>query len=293
MKNREDFLTEDEWHSYLYYQSVEDRKKRGEWWETPEDFSKAIAKAMTAPLSERKVKETELTEEQQKKIVAYCSQARMMGKQVFKHQRPTFELNLMPLKEAKAKVWAIIKAESIERGKYFIIDEYNRPLLDQLTKYFIRSTEYEGQLTKGLCIFGDVGRGKTFILECFKKFAADNQLETAFDIFDIKSIAREAHESGLDIIPRYTNLIKAYDDVGFEEKVQHFGNKACVFTELIQIQYNKFTHSGKVCHMTTNLNPYCDTQMQFGTLKEKYGDRVFDRCNGMFNYHFLGGVSKR
>jgi DNA replication protein DnaC len=283
-------MTEEEYNRLIFERYKAEQISKGEWYETPEDFSKALSECLTA-LPERKTKKVELTPEQQAKLSAYCKQVRMKDKQKITQERYNFDLNLMDLQAAKKAVWEIIQQETAERGQTFVFDDFNRNLLASLTKYFIRSNEYDGDLTKGLCIYGGVGRGKTFIMECMQMFAVAYELPTAFSILDMKHIARDVQTNGVEVVPRYTELIKLYDDVGFEELASNYGNKICVFTELLTIQYNKYSKSGKPCHITSNLAP--SDNLGLDTFENRYGSRVFDRMRQMFNFHFLGGNSKR
>ena len=241
---------------------------------------------------DRKPKErTPLTPEQQAMVTAYYTKVRYMDKQTVTHSRYKFDTNLMELKEAKKIVWAIMQDMLAERGMSFEFDNYNKQVLDNLVRYYIRDTTFDGVLDKGICLFGDVGRGKTFLMEVFSTFAITYDLPTAFLLIDMKSVSREAQEQGAKIVTQHTQGIRSYDDVGFEEKANNFGNKICVFTELINICYNKFVKSGKLCHITTNLA--MDASFGLGTFNEHYGARVTDRCKEMFNFIYLGGESKR
>lgn len=229
--------------------------------------------------------------EQEVKLSAYYKKVCAADKQKDLKTSYRFDTNLMDVKDAKLKVWDIMKQEANEREVKLSFDNYNKHLLDQLTKYFIRSDEFEGSLNKGIALVGDVGRGKSFLMEVFQIFTVAYELPTAFSIVDMKHIAREANEKGATIIPNYTQLIKSYDDVGFEEKVRHYGNQICVFTDLINIAYTKFTKTGKTCHMTSNLTNM--EGMEYDTFEDRYGKRVNSRLKEMFNFLYLGGQDKR
>lgn len=231
------------------------------------------------------------TPEQEAKLAAYYKQVCSAEKQKALKTKYSFDTELMDLQDAKKKLWGIMKEEANERGFKLTFDDGNKYALDQLIKYFIRDKSFNGSLAKGLALVGDTGRGKTFLMECLQLFTVAYDLPTAFSIIDMKHIAREANTNGVEVIESYTQLIKSYDDVGFEEKVRHYGNQICTFTELISIAYNKFTKTGKVCHMTSNLSHR--GLGDFQTFEDKYGKRVGSRLTEMFNFIYLSGQDKR
>lgn len=284
---------ENEYYKALYEKYKADREAQGIPISDINTFHEAIQEEVAKGLSiNRKPKEpAPLTPAQEATITAYYNKVRYMDKQTIINERYNFDTNLMQLGKAKKEVWGIMQDMLAERGLKFVLDAYNKQALDNLTRYFIRDTSFDGVLNKGVCLFGDVGRGKTFIMEVFSQFTMLNDLPTAFLITDMKTVSREAQAVGMPSVPQYTQGVRSYDDVGFEEKAAHFGNKICVFTELINIAYNKYCKSGKLCHVTTNL-ALTDT-FGLGTFLTHYGPRVADRCKEMFNFIYLGGDSKR
>jgi len=286
-------INENDYFKAVYEKYKAEREAQGLPIADANNFQEQIEQEVAQGLSlDRKPKEsTPLTKEQHDKITAYVNKVRFMDKQTVTHTRYKFKTNLMELKDAKKIVWGIMQDMLAERGMEYVWDSSNKQALDNLTRYFIRDPSFDGVLDKGVCLFGDVGRGKTFIMEVFSQFAMTYDLPTAFFLIDMKSISREAQEQGAKIVASHTQGIKSYDDVGFEEKANNFGNKICVFTELINIAYNKFVKSGKVCHVTTNL-ALLDS-FGLGTFQQHYGARVTDRCKEMFNFIYLGGDSKR
>lgn len=255
------------------------------------DAATRVNSDLKAPIREVIPKKTwNPTPEQEAKLLAYYKRVCEADKQAAIKTKYNFDTNLMPLKDAKMNIWQVMKQEANERGFILEFDSANKYALDQLTKYFIRDESFNGSLSKGVALVGDVGRGKTFIMECVQIFTVAYELPTAFSIVDMKAIARDAQKNGTTVIPSYTQLIKSYDDVGFEEKASHYGNKICVFTDLINIAYNKFCKTGKVCHMTSNLSLQ---DSNFDTFGDRYGSRVESRLREMFNFIYLGGQDKR
>jgi hypothetical protein len=284
---------ENDYFKAVYEKYKADREAQGIPISDINTFHESIQEELAQGLSlNRKPKErAPLTQEQQEMVAAYYNKVRYMDKQTVTKTRYKFDTNLMELQDAKKIVWGIMKEMLDERGMSFEFDNYNKQVLDNLVRYYIRDTTFDGVLDKGVCLFGDVGRGKTFLMEVFSEFAMAYDLPTAFLLIDMKSVSREAQEQGAKIVTQHTQGIKSYDDVGFEEKANNFGNKICVFTELINISYNKFVKSGKLCHITTNLA--LDDSFGLGTFQQQYGARVTSRCKEMFNFIYLGGYDKR
>jgi len=237
----------------------------------------------------------QMTEEQLKLYEEYCNKVKKAEKQKFNSKRTSLELNLMDLTEAKKSVFSIMKEEAKKRNFDFEVDDYNRHILDHMTRYFIRNEDFNGSLDKGLALVGNAGLGKTFLFHCFQIFTVKHDLPTQFLITPMDVISREAvrktrgKEEGLHVVEQFTSGIRFYDDVGFEEKLEY---GKCVFTEVMRIAYNKFLKTGKVCHITSNLSNMAG-MTDFETLESKYGNRVSTRMNEMFNFSLIGGQNRR
>ena len=283
-------MNQEEHDKIVYQNFVAKQKALGLWTERENHFDE-MQKQLSVKLSlERKEKvKKQLLPEQKIKNVQYIEKVKSDNVVDYKKPNKLFETNLMPLSEAKKQVFEITKDFAAKRGQSLIFDQYNKIVYDQLTKYFIRSDEFIGELTKGICLIGNVGTGKTLIMDVFKKFTENKVNE--YHIFDMKKISRDVQENGVEAVKNYTQGVCCYDDVGFEDKAAYFGNKICVFTEMINIQYNKFQKTGKICHITTNLG--FNEDLGFGLLNGKYDPRVFDRVREMFNIIILKGNSKR
>jgi DNA replication protein DnaC len=81
-------------------------------------------------------------------------------------------------------------------------------------------------------------------------------------------------------------LVWAIDDVGLEEPVNDYGNKAFVFSKIIQERYaNKHLMQYYPLHITSML-----TAEQIG---EKYGDFVRSRMREQFNTIQYKGKDRR
>jgi DNA replication protein DnaC len=279
-------MKQEEYDMLVYEKFVQDQKEKGIWIERHEYFDKMqndLKKKLSIqkPKSDRKISEEQLIKNKEyiKKVNS--------NETLFDFKTPMFES--LTDDQAKIKTFDILKSISSFRNETLVFDENNKPIYNQLTKYFNRDESFEGSLSKGICLFGGVGTGKSLIMEVFKRFTAENT--NKFKIHDMKDIAIDVQEHGVKVLPEYTKGICCYDDVGFENIASNYGNKICAFTDLINILYDRYLETGKVCHITTNLG--FSTDLGFGLMANKYDARVVDRMRQMFNIIILKGNSKR
>lgn len=188
--------------------------------------------------------------------------------------------------------------QQLSKGKTFRGHDFNfenellKAYAMNLCHYFTGDTRFDGDLSKGLALFGNVGCGKTSLM----KFFAHNQVHS-FRVISMLQVVGEyksqsKEDSGEGAMRKYFNNATAatnpfghaergycFDDVGTEEiPAQHYGNKMNVFAEIIQMR-----HLNVVCtHFSSNKDPK--------ELEESYGSRVYDRLREMFNIITFDGV---
>lgn len=167
----------------------------------------------------------------------------------------------------------------------FELDEYRRPVFDLLCRYFSNDKDFETgeySLKKGILLFGNVGCGKTTMMEIFKA----NQ-KNSYVVISARSIAAKYMEFGFDGIGQYNELIQAFpnefkineyglciDDLGTESDKKHFGNNINVIQEILLNRYDKLSLNGKT-FITTNLTGE--------DIEKEYGLRLRSRMREMFN----------
>jgi predicted ATPase len=210
-------------------------------------------------------------------------------------QRPRRKsAQVMPLDEAKKLVYQIACTMLEQQGKgvkAWIVEPINAPKILQVVKWFISDPSCEYDLNKGLYVFGDVGKGKTFLLSVMSAFAECAGIESRK--FAIKSAADIADTVlfGEDRISRDTEMSKyggghlCFDDLGQEQAGKRFGNDIDVMERILSKRYDRMTRGYLITHATSNITP------KF--LEERYGSRISDRANEMFNFVLLQGESKR
>ena len=161
------------------------------------------------------------------------------------------------------------------------LDEYNKLKLDY---------------NKGFCFFGDLGLGKSMILQALRQYRNSivARHESKKEDFRMKGIWLKAASElanifsvdGQPALIQYTsddiNLI--IDELGREPRpAKYFGTELNVIQFVLQLRYDHRRDS--VTHITTNLKPE--------DIAQYYGAYIADRCWEMFNFIEFQGASLR
>lgn len=209
------------------------------------------------------------------------------------------------------------RAQKIFKGK-FTLDDYNQPLFDLLSFYFIEDEAsfvyYANEIgvdnpstKKGLLIPGVYGCGKTWMMQLFSR-----QKRQCFEIVRAKEISQQYLTSQDKKIPeiyfrgikcnwdeRLNNTDVNYpisevfnqtllglciDDLGSEEIQNSYGNKKNVIGDILEARYAA-GYTGLFLHATTNLTAQ--------ELQNFYGGRVASRMREIFNFIKLPGKDRR
>lgn len=184
----------------------------------------------------------------------------------------------------------------------FRVSEEMKPTLNSLLRWCLM-LEGEYEPCKGLWLWGDIGTGKSTMLEIIKIFCGlarplmayrddgntralrKEKWPYGFRITNASVVAGEFARAGYPGIETYvTTSRQAFDEVGREcIPTGFFGNMENVFQYVIQRRYdlckNDFTH------VTSNLRPE--------EICAVYGDHIYDRCCEMFNFVEMSGMSWR
>ncbi len=144
---------------------------------------------------------------------------------------------------------------------------------------------------KGLCLWGNVGTGKSTMLRIVKEFTKRLGIRrlNGCPSFRISHAADDVsanyEEKGLEGIQTFVeSRAQAFDDVGSETiPTGHYGTNCNVMQRILQSRYDRRFSS--LTHMTTNF-----TKADIVTV---YGDRCYDRCKEMFNFIEFKGRTLR
>lgn len=180
------------------------------------------------------------------------------------------------------------------KNKIFTIDNNNKNFLNQLCKYFSQDKAFEtvhnGDLNKGLFIYGGHGTGKTssllIIQQISKKYVLKNLW---FPIIETSEVVMKFNtEKNKDfVIKYYSNGNYMLDDLGsesFASNIFIYG-KEDIFIRILEARYMLFISKGIKTYITSNLT--------LPEIKKRYGSRVEDRFIEMFNILKLDGESRR
>lgn len=179
--------------------------------------------------------------------------------------------------DGRKLLWQIMKLIAPE----FKVTNHNKPIIQSLIKYFLRHRDCEYDLTKGLYLYGNVGRGKSTLMELFSKFTEGLRL-FPFQIVSCKKIAFDISQSQkTESMSNYFSGHYCFDDFGYEESYKLFGNDINVMEEIMVQRYDKNNRT----FVTTNLKP--------DDIAGKYGMRMASRALEMFNFIFLDGPDYR
>lgn len=173
----------------------------------------------------------------------------------------------------------------------FTITVDNRDLVNDIFRW---SLMLDGRLDpgKGLWMWGNIGTGKSTMLQIVKSFCRLVRPKDAegnrysFAIVNASEICAAFSREGWPGIEGYLKSRRlAIDEVGRETlEVGHFGNVVNVIQQVLQSRYdNRHTH---FTHVTSNIT--------LEQIAERYGAHIWDRCKEMFNFvEFRGGTFRR
>ena len=169
----------------------------------------------------------------------------------------------------------------------FEFDENNEELINQLYYYLVGNPEkFIGELEKGILVVGNLGSGKTMIMQAFCSLWND--------LFEIKiksTTAKKYVELLLDpdkfksqtgILPNYGTGTAFIDDIAKEsKKVNVYGTEICPMADLLAERYD----NGVITFMTGNY--------RLESLETHYNKTIADRMKEMFNIIEIKGKSRR
>lgn len=164
------------------------------------------------------------------------------------------------------------------------VDTHGRDKVYQnLCYYFTNDNRFNGDLKKGLLIRGEIGCGKTTMMEFFRKG------NRKFNIVPCRKISFEYKDKGPHAIimfgknsSNFPLVGTCFDDLGTETNTKNFGDSLNVMAEVILMRYE-----------TKSVNTFITTNLTDAQILSGYEARVFDRIKEMFNVINLPGESLR
>ncbi|MBA6316266.1 hypothetical protein [Cellulophaga baltica] len=203
----------------------------------------------------------------------------------------------IPLEWFKKELWTEGKNYFSATNRFFEVDDENKLFLDIICRYFTNDKEFEkitnGELRKGLLIYGGCGTGKSSIFDIIQAISFKHNLKQIhFKNTSVHTVVTEFNKEsraygngGEFIIEKYSKGTVHFDDLGTEKQVQAWGIKEDLFDRILQIRYNNYKASGNKTFVTTNLS--------LDKLEKRYSPQVKSRLYEMFNIIPLVGNDRR
>lgn len=183
-------------------------------------------------------------------------------------------------------------------GISFVVDDYNRDVLNLLCYYFSNDARFEmsgHSLGKGIALCGPPGTGKTFLMEAFSR-----NKRASFDIVRADKLA-DWYIDNPHIVNNFSETRKQpnhdphwfyqaevglyLDDIGVEEEKSSYGNKANVIGKILTNRHANKEVPFWMTHISTNLMPE--------DIEAAYGPRLRSRFREMFNLITVVGPDRR
>lgn len=192
----------------------------------------------------------------------------------------------------------------------FVIDDNNHEAVRLIVAYFGKYPEFEQagySLSKGIVLFGQVGSGKTLLMEIMNEIVKSGKkvdklkfiITSCPEISDTyaargvlslqpygrESFCTQGNGYGTALI-RSKPIHRCFDELGMEDpKSNHFGNYRNVMSDIFASRYEMWRKWGLLTHLTTNLSPE--------SIEDIYGDRTRSRLREMCNFIKLTGKDRR
>jgi len=167
------------------------------------------------------------------------------------------------------------------RERSFEIDQENKDILNSLVLYFMGAAEPLDP-ERGICMMGNVGSGKTFLLKTFRDMNIPGH---SFGFIRCRDIARKFAELGygpVNSIGRSSTASILFDDLGKEEPKAHYANREEIMAEIVQDRYELWVEKKYKTHFTCNIS--------LDQIQKRYGHHVESRLRGMCNIVILGAT---
>lgn len=189
-----------------------------------------------------------------------------------------------------------------EMNKKFIINQQNKSVIETLLYYFSEHSKFleckniisgTPNFNKGILLMGNVGSGKTLLMEIFKRCVSQvtapfMESKKSFSTIYAKDLPYLIESEGLGAMKKYTekyiklngntvNNIINIEDIGAEKKEKHvnYGSQYDLIDHLIDVRNRLCVYNGISTHCTTNL----DAKALLSLYDERFVSRLYDTFN--------------
>lgn len=188
---------------------------------------------------------------------------------------------------------------AIKSGKPgFELDQENEQTIEALLLYFSNSPKFleldfvkKPRLEKGVAILGNVGSGKSLIMEAFSLCRLEGNSFNFQFVPEVVEKYNTAGSSGIKYLAEgcvkvpqgggeRLKLHACLDDCGTEPIGKHYGTKLNVVEHILLARYRKWISHGVKTHLTSNQDR--------ADIENDYTNRVASRLYQMCNVLYLG-----
>ena len=175
----------------------------------------------------------------------------------------------------------------------FVVDDILKSVMRALALYFANDPRFEeegnGKLEKGIFLSGNVGTGKTLLMQAFKK-CRKSFYKADYSVLSCIDIANRYMTEGMENFYRYfgepdQSWGYCFDDFGAENiSVKYMGNELNCMEQIILSRYSRKIPFYRT-HFTSNLDA--------DAIERLYGLRVRSRLREMVNFIVIDGNDRR
>ncbi|MGH2642339.1 MAG: hypothetical protein ACRDE2_00195 [Chitinophagaceae bacterium] len=248
----------------------------------------------------------DLLSQEEKEIIVNNALRRANEERKIKNEREEMRIQQQEFENDRLSPWTskryfeFIKTESVRRfNKELILDEFNCNTIKRLCTYFCEDKFFEKKgcsLKKGLYVYGNIGCGKTFLMNLFRI-----NKKRCYRVFSTRRICDDYQQIGAPVLQEFSDPLfyvsktletfnhtefgRCFDDLGGESIGRsYWGNRTIPMREIICYIYEK-SYPFFYYHITSNLAPT--------ELEAIYGARTYSRMKEMFNFIKLTGNDRR
>lgn len=173
--------------------------------------------------------------------------------------------------QGRWELFNIIQRRMALKGQTWKSDQFNTHVIRLLLAYFLNiqreiditvgktHIQFNAYLAldKGIWLRGEPDVGKTFLMECFEEFTqllrSKSKTFKITNLRNLSSLVRDEKDSGM--LPRFYEKRRCFDDFGYDDAVQVYGNPIRVGEDIMYNRYLKFERnkSPRYTHVTSML----------------------------------------